>query len=109
MKRLKSNTLISLVTAGLLVGMIFGHPALADEEGHPVDPNVIRGFISSIGRDHVQINTTRYTLFPDTRYINEEGGRLNQGKKQMKTDMKVDLLMEKGMVVQVTLYGLLRR
>ncbi len=109
MQGVKSKARISLVALILLVGIIFVLPVLADEEDRPTDPDVVRGFIAKLGRGYVQIDTTRYTLFPNTRYINEEGGLLNNGKKHMKTDMKVDLLVEEGIVVQLTLYGLLRR
>jgi len=109
MKGFKSKSLVQFTLFSLFVGMILVSPVLADEEGQPIDPNVVRGFITSVGRDHIQMNETRYPLFPNTRYINEEGGLLNNGKKTMKTDMKIDLLMEKGVVIQVTIYGLLRR
>jgi len=109
MKGFKSKSLVQFTLFSLFVGMILVSPVLADEEGQPIDPNVVRGFITSVGRDHIQMNATRYTLFPNTRYINEEGGLLNNGKKTMKTNMKIDLLMEKGVVIQVTIYGLLRR
>ena len=109
MNGFKSKKFASLVTLSLLIGMIFAFPGLAHEEDQPTDPNVVRGFISTLGHDYVQIDMTRYTLSPNTRYLNEEGRLLNNGERQMKTDMKVDLLMEEGIVVQVTIYGLVRR
>lgn len=109
MKRFHSKHKISLVAFSLLVGMMFVLPVLADEEGQSTDPNLVRGYISSVGRDYVQIESTRYTLSSNTKYTDEEGGVLTRGRRQMRNDMKVDLRLKGGIVVQVTIYGLLMR
>jgi hypothetical protein len=109
MQFINGRYLVSLVSLSFLAGMILALPVLADEEGRPSDPNVVRGYLSTVGRDYVQIDSTRYTLSPNTGYTDEEGGQLHNGKGKMKIDMKVDLRLEQNMVVQVKIYGLLMR
>ncbi len=98
-----------LLVLSLFIGMLTILPVLANEEDLPSDPNVVRGKIVAIGRDYVQIDTTRYTLFSNIAYFNEEHRPISDGRKKMKINMKADLLVKEGIVVQVTLYGLLRR
>lgn len=109
MEYFNSKIKISLVALSLLVGMILVLPVLAEEEDRPTDPNVVRGQITLLGRDYVQVDTTRYILSSNIQYVNEEGRAIKHGRKKMKKRMKVDLLMKEGSVVQVMIYGLLRR
>ncbi len=96
---------------GLLIGFVNVYPGLAEgtEEGFSSNANTVQGFIDSIGKDFILINGKRLRFSPNALFFDEEGGKIIDGRKRLRPEMRVDLRLDKDEIVEATIYGLLMR
>jgi len=106
-----SKWFAGLFIIALFIGLGTVLPVAADEMEERVssDPNKIQGFIDSIGKDFIIVNGKRFHLSPKVLFFDEEGGKVVNGEKILKPEMRVDLTLNKDKIVEATIYGLLMR